>query len=379
MPRIVHRIALAVLAAVAASACESTNSSAPTASSSSNTASVTAPLAVQPTANASIRFGDQPVRLIVNNAALTLSGGTVYTFEVATDSAFAGKVQTKDNVAEGSSGQTSVTLDALAASRDYYWRARAAGGGTTGPFSTPVRFSIGSAVIINPPVAISPLSGATTSPRPTFRVTNATRSGPAGPVTYLFEVSTASTFSSIIVSGTRAEGSGETSFTPTSDLPTNTPIYWRATATDASNNVSSTPSTAQSISTRAFSQAETVAQQQLNQTLWTGIFPPGTTGHATMGGPGPFGVGWNVQTLVYAPENLRFICPDLEMLRFFDLFDRGFDPDGAISWMNANGYFTQAQWYPPPEKAVLGLHTVYIAARGKNASNATWDIVLRVE
>jgi hypothetical protein len=57
------------------------------------------------------------------------------------------------------------------------------------------------------------------------------------------------------------------------------------------------------------------------------------------------------------------------------------DPVSAINWMNANGYFTQALWYPPPEKAVIGLHYVYLAARGKPdpAINAIWDVVLRVE
>jgi hypothetical protein len=67
------------------------------------------------------------------------------------------------------------------------------------------------------------------------------------------------------------------------------------------------------------------------------------------------------------------------MLRLFDLLDRGFDPDGAIGWMNANGYPTAAQWYPPPEKAVIGLEFVYIAARNKGVVNGTWDIVLKTE
>ena len=47
--------------------------------------------------------------------------------------------------------------------------------------------------------------------------------------------------------------------------------------------------------------------------------------------------------------------------------------------MNANGYPSIAKWYPGPEKAVLGLKYVYIAARDKVVTNATWDMVLRVE
>lgn len=83
--------------------------------------------------------------------------------------------------------------------------------------------------------------------------------------------------------------------------------------------------------------------------------------------------------LYYVPRGVTFQSPDIEMLRFFDLVDRGFDPDGAVNWMRANGYPTDALWYPPPEKAVMGFHYVYIAARGKVVSNGTWDVVLRVE
>jgi hypothetical protein len=47
--------------------------------------------------------------------------------------------------------------------------------------------------------------------------------------------------------------------------------------------------------------------------------------------------------------------------------------------MNTNGYPTAAFWYPPPEKAVIGLQYVYLASRNKVFVNGTWDIVLRAE
>jgi hypothetical protein len=37
------------------------------------------------------------------------------------------------------------------------------------------------------------------------------------------------------------------------------------------------------------------------------------------------------------------------------------------------------QFVSPPEKAVIGLKYVYIAARGKQSVNGTWDIVIRLE
>jgi len=370
------RLALAAIVATAI-ACSNSNSTSPS-TSSSLTSSVTVPRASQPAANAAVRYADQPVVLGVQNAATTSAGGNVYSFEVATDPAFASKVQTKDNVAEGTTGVTTVKLDSLAGGRDYYWHARATGGGTSGPFSAVAKFTMGAAVVINPPVPIGPLNGTTTPPRPDLHVSNASRTGPAGAISYLFEVSTTPTFTTIVVSATKSEGAGVTSFVPTSDLPIGSTFFWRATAIDASNGVSSAASTPQSFITRALSQAEFVAQQ-VGIELWPGVQPPGSIGHATMGNDPLFGVGWSPQTLYYFPQNIYFQSPDAEMLRFFDLFDRGFDPDGAIGWMNTNGYPTAALWYPPPEKAVLGLHTVYIAARGKVVTNATWDIVLRVE
>ena len=101
--------------------------------------------------------------------------------------------------------------------------------------------------------------------------------------------------------------------------------------------------------------------------------PPGATGHAVLGD------NWQVQILHHIPTNTFFASPTIEMIRFFDLFDRGFQPDPAIDWLNTHGYPTIAQWYPPPEKAVLGLQFVYLAARNKITVNGTWDLVLKTE
>src|SRR5690348_560727 len=129
--------ATAVLAALC-TACTG-SSTQPTGGSSS----VTSPVGVSPVASAQIRFADQPVTLIVKNAVITQSPGTTYSFEVATDAAFTSKVQTKDGVAESLDGQTAVKLDTLPASKDYYWHARAIAGGSTGPFSAPMKFTMG--------------------------------------------------------------------------------------------------------------------------------------------------------------------------------------------------------------------------------------------
>src|SRR6478752_2732519 len=63
-----------------------------------------------PTNGAQIPAQGQPVTLVVLNASGP-AAGTTYTFEVATDIGFTAKVQTKDGVSAGISGQTSAQLD----------------------------------------------------------------------------------------------------------------------------------------------------------------------------------------------------------------------------------------------------------------------------
>ena len=329
-----------------------------------------APQLMTPANGAQIANQTQPVTLVVQNAAAS-KAGTTYTFEVASDIAFTNKVQTKDGIAEGSS-QTSVKLDALPAAKDYYWRAKAQAPGATGAFSDLFKFTIGAAITLAAPSPIGPLTSAETTPRPALRVTNAVRTGSTGAITYRFEIARDSGFGSIVLTGTNSEGVNETGFIPTADLPTSALLYWRATATDAANSVTSAPSPVQSFTPLPLSQAASIAQE-LGAVLWPGRVPTGSVGHATLGN------NWQIQTLHYLPKNVFFQSPDLEMLRIFDLLDRGFDPDGAAAWMNSNGYPTAALWYPPPEKAVIGLQYVYLASRNKVFVNGTWELVLRVE
>jgi hypothetical protein len=370
------RLTLVLLFAATLVACASNNPAQPSPGDGSSgvgsTASVTVPVPSQPIDGAQVRNIDQPVTLVVRNAVVTKSGATTYTFEVATDSAFATKVQTKDGVAEGSGDQTGAKLDALAPAKDYYWHARATAGGTTGTFGTTYKFTVGPAIAIDPPEPIGPLTGATTALRPALRVANATRQGPVGAITYRFEIAPTSTFGSIVATATVAEGINETGFIPTTDLPNDVTFFWRAYAIDAASGVSSAPSAVHSFTTRQVSQAEIVAAK-LGVTLWPGIQPPGQIGHAFMDD------SWQIRNLYYVPGRVTFQSPDREMLRCFDLFDRGFNPAAVSDWMNANGYPTRALWYPGPEKAVLGLQYVYLAAMNKVIVNTTWTIVLRVE
>jgi hypothetical protein len=258
-----YALSLAAFVALASTSCTSSTPSQPssnttsgttgstsgTISASSLTASLTSPRPLQPASGAMIKNLSQPVTLVVANAVITQSTTVTYAFEVATDGAFANKVVTNTSVAQGANGQTSLQLGTLAPATDYYWHAKAQGGGTTGVFSVASKFTIGPAIAINAPTPVSPLTGTATAGTPTFTVNNATRTGPAGPITYRFDISSSSAFNPVGVTGTVAEGSGQTSFTPNTSLAANTTFYWRATALDQTNSVSSPPSAAQSIVT----------------------------------------------------------------------------------------------------------------------------------
>ena len=359
-------------ALVAAAGCGSSPTT--PAASTAGTASIGAPKPLLPATGAQIKNSDQPLTLIALNAFITQAGGTTYTYEVAGDSAFNAKIQTKDGVAEGANGSTSVKLDPLPAASDYYWHVRASGGGTTGVFGPVFKFTIGPAISITAPVPIAPLTGTQTTLRPALRVTNSTHLGPVGAILYKIEISTSSTFASTVTSVTISEGVNETDFTPTADLPAGT-LFWRATAIDSVSGVTSQPSVVQSFTTvKPSSQAALIAAQ-LGLVLWPGAQPSGTNGQAIMGDSCDGSANWAIANCYSPPTGVTFQTPNLEALRYFDLFDRGYDPATAVAWMQSNGYPTIAAWYPGPK--VLGLGYFYLAARNQYVGpGAIWDIVI---
>jgi hypothetical protein len=350
------RVCFVALTLTAAVAC----SKSPSQPSNADPTSV-APTPSLPANNAQVRNADQPITLVVTNATSTKTGLT-YTFQVATDVAFASVVQTKDGVAEGTNGQTSVKLDPLPAGKDYFWRARASLGTATGAFGAAARFALGPVININTPAPIGPLTNAQTVQRPVLRVVNAARTGPSGSITYTFEIANSAAFTTIIASATVAEGVNETGYIPTADLPMGTLLFWRATANDMSNATSTDASSVQSF-TVIPSQAGVIALQR-GVVLWPGVQPPGTYGHAKMG------PGWDVKTIRDFLGQL-VSSPTIEHLRVFDLLDRGMGPDAAISWMNANGYFTASVYYP--SVLSIGFQSHYMAFVA-----GAWELVIRV-
>jgi hypothetical protein len=335
---------------------------------------VTSPAGVGPANGAQIANLAQPVTLTIANATTTDSTALVtYTYEVATDSGFTNKVVSQD-VPQSPGSQTSLKLNPLAAGQMYVWHVKTTAGASVSPFSGMLSFTIGPAIVIQAPVAASPANGSTTTTnKPTVTFTNSVRTGPAGTITYRVEIATDSGFANIVASATVAEGTNTTSFAPSSPLADKTIYYWHAKATDT-NNISSAFSTTASFTTPAVTSPAQKISQQMGTVLWTGKVPTGNYGSATLGD------NWDIQILCHVPTGTCFQSPTLEMLRIFDLLDLGYDPDGALAWMNANGYPTNAQWYPASVgKAVIGVQFIYIAARNLNPVHGVWDVILKAE
>jgi hypothetical protein len=255
----------------------------------SGTGSVTAPRGVLPAPNSAIPNLSQPVTLSIANA-LTTQGHTVYIFEVATDSGFASKVQTKGDVAEGAGGMTGITLTALAPGADYYWHAKATSGGTDGLFGPTYKFTIGPAIAIGAASLVSPAPGAQTAALPDLVFNNATKTGPAGPVTYHLEVSASAAFVPLVVDVILPEGSGgKTTYSQKVELPAETTIYWRVTAADLTNNISGPTSASGSfVTTYAIDLSKVIYLNSPNISGWprTGTLQSvEQDGNATVGGP----------------------------------------------------------------------------------------------
>ena len=353
-----HGLYGVVLLLLATAACSTRSPASPSAGTS-----VAPPVPLVPTNGSQLPNSAQPITLVVQNAAGTQTGNATYTFEIATDSAFANKVQTKTGIVAGSDGQGLVTLSPLASGSDYYWHAQVTLGGTVGVFSVVSKFTIGTLISINAPSGIAPANGANVATQPTLIVTDATRTGLAGPIAYRFDISTTPTFVPLTVTAGVPEGAGQTSFTPAALAP-NTTFYWRATAIDQTNAVISPASAVLSFTTTtAVTTAGALAAQE-GLTLWPNTQPTGTTGHAVLGN------GWQVQTI---PDytGVQFLSPVLDALRVFDLLDRGMDPQSALNWLNSHGYPNTGAFYANVN--VIGFPQEYMAL-----INGRWDMVIKV-
>jgi hypothetical protein len=238
----VHRAAAAGLLAAAgvAVACQtakSANPLTPTVAGPIPGVTITAPRPLEPGAGWQLDPDQPPLTLIAENAQTTGQRPLSYTFEVATDLAFASRIFTRENVAQGDGGRTTVRMsDPLANGRTYYWRVKAYDGANTGPYSAAANFGISLPIVIEAPALLSPINGvAIDGNRPTFRFRNANRSGPVGALAYAVQVSGDQAFTQSIVAST-PEQPNETSLEFPNELPFEGRFFWRVRASDQSTS-----------------------------------------------------------------------------------------------------------------------------------------------
>ena len=230
--------------AVSAAACGKASPAQPSSTNGGSAGtSYTAPGAIAPADKAQIPYANQPIFMIISNSAASSGQGTNYSFEVATDTAFAHKVFTRDALsAEQGGGVTHQAIDAkLPGSTTYYWHTKVSSGSSVGPFGPTYSFTIGPEIQLGTPVLVLPVNGGDSFTPLTLTVQNVTRSGPASGIQYKFEVSTTSNFASVAYTTTVAENTaGQTSATFTVSQGSGSVLYWRVTAIDASGVTSAT-------------------------------------------------------------------------------------------------------------------------------------------
>ena len=240
--------AMSVFAAVAMlAACTKSSPSRPTETGASEEVStvldaktgvsLTSPPLVSPVPGHRLKFTEQPITLTVRNSVTTGSSAPTYTFQVASDAGFASIVFTREGIAQGS-GQTAVTIDKLAGDKDYFWRVRATAGNTVGLFSAVRTFNVGPEVVIQAPTIAAPTNGGTLNSQGLIIANNAPVTGPAGPITYRFEVSDSSGFGNLaFVAPNVAQQGGQTSVRMDANLATNGTYFVRVRAQDNTNSV----------------------------------------------------------------------------------------------------------------------------------------------
>jgi hypothetical protein len=216
--------------------CDSEKSSNPTSPSIAGPiegVTISTPKLLEPATSQSIDSTSQPITLLFENSASNGVRTVTYIIEIATDVNFTTKVFTRDGVAAGTSGRTSIKLpDALSSDRTYYWRVKATDGANSSDYSSAAAFTIVTPASIAAPTPVSPVGGAEVdSTQPTFVVNNSTTGGKVGTITYVFQISTTSSFTSYSQVAVTQQTT-QTQFTMPSALSYETTYYWRVRGDD---------------------------------------------------------------------------------------------------------------------------------------------------
>ena len=194
---------------------------------------ITPPKPVEPRDGVKIAVDQQPVTLLLENAATNGERPLSYVFEVATDTGFTNKVFKREGVTPGE-GRTALRLpDPLASGRTYYWRAQAVDGANSSPVSALAFFHVFTPIVIEKPRLDSPINNVRLGDfQPEFKITNAPRSGPVGAITYELELADTDSFANKVAVWTFGEQPNQTRFGAPISLAGDKQFFWRVHAFD---------------------------------------------------------------------------------------------------------------------------------------------------
>ena len=189
--------AAAAMAATCAKSEKSENPLSPNIAGPMPGVEISLPVLLEPGQGWRLKSNEQPLQLLVENAASNSPRPRLYRFEVAADGGFRNIVFAREAIAEGAGGQPGRTAlrlpDRLPDGHVYFWRARAYDGANTGSFAGGLNFEIQLPSQLFNPQLVSPVNGQTAeNQRPHLRIRNSPRQGPILNVNYAFQVATGS-------------------------------------------------------------------------------------------------------------------------------------------------------------------------------------------
>jgi hypothetical protein len=227
----------AIAAALSLTACSASKSASPlspTVAGPIPGIEISAPKMLEPQSGLKISIEKQPVTLLIENSGSNGPRPLSYAFDVATDAAFSSVVFSREGIPQGDGGRTSLRMtDTLATGHTYYWRARAQDGANTGPYATPMAFTIFTPIVIDVPGLTAPSPNATVlNLRPSFTITNSPRSGPVGAMSYLIELADSDSFANKVATWNAAEAASQTVTPSPVDLSYGKVYYWHVRAYD---------------------------------------------------------------------------------------------------------------------------------------------------
>jgi hypothetical protein len=208
---------------------KSANALAPTVAGPIPGVGISNPEPLEPTEGARIAVESQPLTLVFSNAASNGVRPLSYTFELAADAGFTNLLFQLDRIEPGANGRTAVRLpDPLAPERTYYWRTKADDGANAGPYSRAATFTVFTPIVIGKPEPRRP-SGLLDlkDTTPPFVIGNSPRSGPAGQMNYVIELSDTDTFATKIAVWVVRENGSETTLPSPIIMELNKQYFWR--------------------------------------------------------------------------------------------------------------------------------------------------------